>query len=53
MKKDITNEIGWIVIKDGVIYEFETWKEALKYEKGSIMTKSYYTNHWLPENETE
>lgn len=51
-RPDVRKIPNWVVADDSNYKEFKTFIEAFDWQlehAGHLMTKEYYTYHWLPE----
>lgn len=51
-RPDVRKISNWVVVDDSNYKEFKTFIEAFDWQlehAGHLMTKEYYTYHWLPE----
>jgi hypothetical protein len=49
MKKQLHMEKNWVIVKDDMVFHYETFQEATANNtllNGHLMSKTYYENHY-------
>jgi hypothetical protein len=45
-RPNLADQKNWVVVSGDQVFYYETFQEAVKGEKGNLMTKTYYDHHY-------
>jgi len=45
-RPNLADQKNWVVVNGDQVFHYETFQEAVKGEKGNLMTKTYYDHHY-------